>query len=192
MERIGAVYRKIVETEGAPQEDFEFLRSVAHSSVEREEVDAILLAANWGRAVPSGDPIANTPISTCRWLQSIPHRTSCRKYRSHCKAGTLAFAESQWASLQLSSQAVAEGVSCQLSDASSMRSPLKRLPHKLHSRSPNARARLILKWLFGQLSAGNCEDNSEPPRRDMFPAIQATFENPAHEAIRITAVGVEC
>jgi aspartate racemase len=43
-ERVGEVYRKIVETEGASQEEFELLRCVAHRLVDREGVDAILLA----------------------------------------------------------------------------------------------------------------------------------------------------
>lgn len=43
-EQVAEVYRKIVETEGASREEFELLRSVAHKLVEREGVDAILLA----------------------------------------------------------------------------------------------------------------------------------------------------
>jgi hypothetical protein len=44
LEQVGEVYRKIVETEGASPEEFETLRSLAHRLVEREGVDAILLA----------------------------------------------------------------------------------------------------------------------------------------------------
>jgi aspartate racemase len=44
MEQVGAVYRRIVEAEGASPGEFEMLRSLAHRLVEREHVDAILLA----------------------------------------------------------------------------------------------------------------------------------------------------
>jgi aspartate racemase len=44
LEHVGDIYRKIVETEGASPEEFEVLRSLAHRLVEREGVDAILLA----------------------------------------------------------------------------------------------------------------------------------------------------
>jgi aspartate racemase len=44
IERVGEIYRKIVETEGTSPGEFEALRSLAHRLVEHEGVDAILLA----------------------------------------------------------------------------------------------------------------------------------------------------
>lgn len=44
LERVGAIYGKIVENEGATREEFEVLRSLAHRLVEQEGADTILLA----------------------------------------------------------------------------------------------------------------------------------------------------
>jgi aspartate racemase len=44
LEKVGEVYRRIVEAEGASKEDLAFLRSTAHRLIEHERVDAILLA----------------------------------------------------------------------------------------------------------------------------------------------------
>ena len=44
IERVDDIYRNIVETEGASPEEFEALRAIAHKMIEREDVDAILLA----------------------------------------------------------------------------------------------------------------------------------------------------
>jgi aspartate racemase len=44
VEQVGAIYGRIVENERAVDEDFAALRSLAHALIERERLDAILLA----------------------------------------------------------------------------------------------------------------------------------------------------
>jgi len=44
VDRVGTLYRRIVENEQASNEEFEFLRTLAHVIIDRDHVDAIILA----------------------------------------------------------------------------------------------------------------------------------------------------